>query len=277
MVRYWSFKLRAPLNSSVRPRDSDIECSQFKETTMSHVFISYVRENAAQVDKLREVLRANGISVWLDRYNILPGHRWQDVIRKAIKEGSFFLACFSEEYLGKDRSYMNEELGLAIEELRRRPVDRAWFIPVLLSECEPPDRSIGGGDTLNSIQQVLLYQDWKDGVRRILSVVAPEVEAKIDVPSLETETAPWEKREAAFPPLKNSKEHVVTASLEAEAHYIIARVGRRFSASHLSMHKAEFYLQGAPLPEEILTQLKSLENKYGIPVNVLEYVDRGFY
>lgn len=140
----------------------------------NHVFVSYVRENSELVDKLHAALSVFDVAVWLDRQSILPGTRWQDAIRSAIQEGAFFLACFSRDYLARDRAYMNEELVLAIDELRKRPADRAWFIPVLLTPCEVPDRSIGGGETLRAIQHVSLYENWDAGVQRILSVVKPD-------------------------------------------------------------------------------------------------------
>ena len=84
----------------------------------------------------------------------------------------YYLACFSQEYFDRDRSYMNEELTVAIEELRQRPTDRAWFIPVVLSGSGVPDRDIGGGETLRDIQWVDLSSDWSRGVQKILEVVA---------------------------------------------------------------------------------------------------------
>jgi hypothetical protein len=58
---------------------------------------------------------------------IEPGARWPDAIKNAIRDGKFFLACFSREFNERDRSYMNEELTLAIDELRERPSSRSWF------------------------------------------------------------------------------------------------------------------------------------------------------
>ena len=138
---------------------------------MPNVFISYVRENAAIVDKLAAELRQHGVTVWLDREQLMPGMRWQQAIRKAIRSGDYFIACFSAESVARSRTYQNEELVLAIEELRLRPADRIWFIPVLLSECKVPDRDIGGGETLDSIQWVVLYQNWEEGVGRILKAM----------------------------------------------------------------------------------------------------------
>ena len=140
---------------------------------MDKVFVSYVNENFQMVDMLYQELDSCGIQVWLDRNNIAPGLRWREEIRRAIQQGAFFIACFSQEYDGRDKTYMNEELTIAIEELRQRRTDSAWFIPVKLSECEIPDRDIGGGDTLRDLQHVNLYEDWDNGIRHILKVIQP--------------------------------------------------------------------------------------------------------
>lgn len=103
---------------------------------MPKVFISYVRENTSYVYQLARELKVYGIEVWIDKTDIKPGERWADAIRDGIEKGDFFIACFSEEYSTRMRTYMNEEITLAIEELRQRPTDRAWFIPVLLSRTE---------------------------------------------------------------------------------------------------------------------------------------------
>ncbi len=60
-----------------------------------HIFVSYVRENAEAVDRLCRDLRANGVSVWIDRDKIVPGVFWADAIRRAIQNGAYFLACYS--------------------------------------------------------------------------------------------------------------------------------------------------------------------------------------
>jgi len=136
-----------------------------------HVFISYVRENQEQVDRLYQDLERHGVNVWLDRKSIKPGARWKDAIREAIRYGDFFIACFSKEYASREKNFMNEELTLAIEELRQFASDREWFIPVLLSECDVPARSIGAGETLQDINWLPLYEDWENGIQRIISVI----------------------------------------------------------------------------------------------------------
>ncbi len=138
---------------------------------LPHVFISYVRENKEEVDRLADALIRSGVKVWLDRNEIRPGMFWQDAIRKAIGEGEFFVACFSAEYNAKHKTHMNEEIRLAIEELRRRKQDQAWFIPVVLSG-EVPDWGIGAGKSLRDLQRVDLDDaNWEAGVEKILSAV----------------------------------------------------------------------------------------------------------
>ena len=140
---------------------------------MKYVFISYVKENKKKVNRLYQDLTSQGIQVWLDRNDIDPGVRWKRAIRRAIQEGAFFIACFSREYNARSATYMNEELTLAIEELRQRSPDKAWFIPVKLNECEVPDRDIGGGETLQDLHYTALYEDWNAGIQRILRVIQP--------------------------------------------------------------------------------------------------------
>ena len=138
-----------------------------------HVFISYVREDQDHVDRLCRDLQSMGVNVWIDRHSITPGARWKDAIREAIRHGDFFIACFSNEYTSKTKSYMNEELTLAIEELRQYDSNREWFIPVLLSECDVPARSIGAGETLLDINWVPLYENWEICIQNLQSIIKP--------------------------------------------------------------------------------------------------------
>jgi hypothetical protein len=158
---------------------------------LSHVFLSYVHDDSADVDRLVRDLAGYGIDVWLDRNEIEPGRPWKDAIRHAIQEGNFFVACFSAASASRDKSYMNEELAVAIEQFRQFRRDRIWFIPVLLTDSEVPDWPIRPGETLRDLQWVELFRDWEVGVGRIATVVAPEaVFAGYVMPELDE--AGWE-------------------------------------------------------------------------------------
>jgi hypothetical protein len=137
-------------------------------TDKPHAFISYVHENTAIVDRLADYLRKAGVVVWLDRDDLVLGQRWKDVINKAIKEGAFFIACFSKELNDKGETYMHAELRLAIDRLRNMPNNRVWFIPVLLNETDIPSHAISDHETLKDINSVRLFEDWDSGVKKIL-------------------------------------------------------------------------------------------------------------
>jgi hypothetical protein len=66
---------------------------------------------------------------------------------------------------------MNEELALAIDELRQMPAGRTWFIPVLLSQCEVPDSPIGGGETLRDLHWISLEPDWESAIAQLLDAL----------------------------------------------------------------------------------------------------------
>jgi hypothetical protein len=157
-----------------------------------HVFISYVREDSEPVDRLVDELRQHGIEVWLDRDSIAPGERWREVIVKAIRAGDLFIACFSRDYLERDRTYMNDELTLAIDELRMRSTDRSWFIPVSLDGVGIPRRAISGSETLHDLQSVNLCENWLAGVTQIVAVAhakaSPTVEPRGTLTSRRSET-----------------------------------------------------------------------------------------
>lgn len=137
----------------------------------SHVFISYVSEDRAIVDRLRQELDAAGIKTWIHDEAISPGEVWRRKIRKAIQDGDFFVACFSAASVRRLRSGMNEELMVAIGELRERSADRAWFIPVKLTECEIPDWDITRTLNLTDLQYVTLWPDWEKGIARLIAAL----------------------------------------------------------------------------------------------------------
>jgi len=123
-----------------------------------HVFVSYVREDSAQVDQLCAVLEASRIPYWRDRTSLGPGDAWKAKIRDAIREGSLvFLACFSENSRAKLKSHMNEELTLAVEEYRKMPPGRTWLIPVRFDEGDVPEWDLGAGRVLSDLNYVDLF------------------------------------------------------------------------------------------------------------------------
>jgi hypothetical protein len=142
-----------------------------------HVFLSHVREDAARVERLASDLGARGVETWIDRHKIRPGERWERAIEAAIRAGAFFVACFSRAYAAKGSSYMNEELHLAAREVRRKPLDRSWFLPVRLDDCPIPDWPIGPELSVRSFQWLDMFPDWTRSIERLAEVIRPAAAA----------------------------------------------------------------------------------------------------
>jgi len=143
------------------------------EKPAGHAFLSYVREDSHNVDKLQRTLEAAGVAVWRDTADLWPGEDWRAKIRRAITDNALvFIACFSSRSIGRLKSYQNEELLMAVEQLRlRRPHD-PWLIPVRFDDCDIPDFDLGASRTLASIQRVDLFGKTRDmGIARLVRAV----------------------------------------------------------------------------------------------------------
>jgi len=149
-----------------------------------HAFISYVREDSGRVDQLQRTLEAAGIPVWRDKASLWPGEDWRAIIRRAITDNALvFIACFSRSSLARKLSYQNEELVLAIEQLRLRRPDDPWLIPVRFDECDIPDHEIGGGRRLASIQRADLFGGKKrEDTERLVAAIKGILEGKAGQP-----------------------------------------------------------------------------------------------
>jgi hypothetical protein len=67
---------------------------------------------------------------------------------------------------------MNEQLNIAVEQLRQMPRNRQWFMPVMLEKCDLPDHPIGPGETIaDSLQFIDFSADWDEAFRRLVSAL----------------------------------------------------------------------------------------------------------
>ena len=173
-----------------------------------HVFISYVREDGAHVDWLQDSLETAGIRVWRDTADLWPGEDWRAKIRRAITDDALvFIACFSRNSLNRKVSYQNEELTLAIGQMRLRRPDCPWLIPVRFDECEIPEWDIGDGRTLASLQRADLFgngvsKSFERLVAAILRILRQQMNAGIV--DLDKSPAPDVDTAARRPEMVNS-------------------------------------------------------------------------
>ncbi len=99
--------------------------------SMPHsVFISYSRHESPFVDALLDTLEDEGIKVWVDYQNLVPGRPWLDQILEGIREADVFLLVVSKgsmvspnvELEYKQALEQNKRIILILFELTNLPV-----------------------------------------------------------------------------------------------------------------------------------------------------------
>ena len=113
------------------------------------IFISYAREDTAQVKQIYERLKKAGYQPWLDREHIIPGQKWEPVIKDALKRSAVVLVCLSKTSINK-RGFLQKEIKQALEHADEKLEDDVFLIPARLDDCEVPE-------VLGKIQWVDLF------------------------------------------------------------------------------------------------------------------------
>ena len=133
------------------------------------IFLAHAREDKQQVRALYYQLRRNGFNPWLDEIDLVPGQIWKDEIPKAIADAGVFLACLSQQSVGKV-GYVQNEFRRALTIFGERPPGSIFLIPVRLDECEVPDLRVSDlGFGLKDIHWVDLFE--VNGIDRLISAV----------------------------------------------------------------------------------------------------------
>ena len=96
-----------------------------------HVFICYSREDEDFVIKLAENLKSQGVSIWLDQWDIPAGANWDRTIEKALKECAHLLLVLSASSVKSD--YVQGEWLSALDEEK-------VVVPILYQPCDLPIR-----------------------------------------------------------------------------------------------------------------------------------------
>jgi tetratricopeptide (TPR) repeat protein len=136
-----------------------------KSMSKKHLFLSYCRDNKAEVSKLRDNLIAAGEQVWWDQ-DILGGHDWKLEIRKAMRDAYAIVVCLSTETADRITSGVYTEVLDAIAAYREHAPGSIFLIPVRLSECDIPLIEIDGTRTLDRLNYVDLFET--DGFDKLI-------------------------------------------------------------------------------------------------------------
>lgn len=92
------------------------------------VFISYSRLDKAYVDKLSEVLRKKGLTVWFD-INLVSGQDWDDALEEQIKGSDHMIIVLSKTSVASDN--VKNEMRFAMDHGKQ-------IHPILIEECSVP-------------------------------------------------------------------------------------------------------------------------------------------
>jgi TIR domain len=90
------------------------------------VFLSHNSKDRAAVRELAEALRARGLKVWLDEWELIPGRPWQEALEEVIETIGASVMLVGKDGLGP---WQNREMRSCLNEFVRRQLP---VIPVLL-------------------------------------------------------------------------------------------------------------------------------------------------
>jgi hypothetical protein len=125
------------------------------------LFLSYARDDGAQVNTAYQTLKDAGFRPWMDTRNIFGGEPFGRATARAVKAADFFL-FFLSKHSANRRGYIRRELKLALDQWNERMLDDIYLIPVRLESCALPEE-------LAEFQWVDLYEE--DGWARLVRAI----------------------------------------------------------------------------------------------------------
>jgi tetratricopeptide (TPR) repeat protein len=132
------------------------------ETTLGkNIFISYSHHDRGFVKRLAHDLKAVGLTVWWDEWEIRVGDSIIEKISQGIN-GSAYLAVVLSPHSVKS-NWVQRELGSAL--MRQLSVDRdITVLPLLISDCEVPV-------LIREIKWADFQQDYQAGLKELLTAL----------------------------------------------------------------------------------------------------------
>ncbi len=95
---------------------------------MTQVFISYAEEDRVRMEKIRNSLRRESITVWTNKTDIQTGEAFDEAIKRGIEQADNLVLLLSPDSVNS--TYCQRELDLAVS-LNKR------IIPLLVQETDP--------------------------------------------------------------------------------------------------------------------------------------------
>jgi hypothetical protein len=102
-------------------------------TSRYDAFLSYNSADRASVEQIASELRNAGLSVFLDRWYLIPGESWVDTLERTIADARSMVVFVGPSGLG---SWQQREMRLALDRQAQSPSFRV--IPAILDRADPP-------------------------------------------------------------------------------------------------------------------------------------------
>ncbi|MBX2989729.1 MAG: toll/interleukin-1 receptor domain-containing protein [Bacteroidetes bacterium] len=102
------------------------------------IFICHASEDKETAMRIWQRLHEAGMNPWIDKEGIRGGDQWDQLLEKQIKGVDYFLVVQSNALAakGKQKSYVNKEIKLALEERLEFPDQITFILPVKIEQCE---------------------------------------------------------------------------------------------------------------------------------------------
>ncbi|MGB9366458.1 MAG: TIR domain-containing protein [Xanthobacteraceae bacterium] len=101
------------------------------------IFISYASEDFPEANAIADQLGRDGLSVWMDKRNILPGQDWEQMIWRAAFKADYFCVFLSHNSVAK-RGFVRKEIRFALDKWKEKLPEDVYLIPCRLTACELP-------------------------------------------------------------------------------------------------------------------------------------------
>jgi ribosomal protein L7/L12 len=141
------------------------------------VFISYARKDSDFARRLGQDLRAAGIDIWLDQFDIRAGELWDQAVEKALSGSAAVIVVLTPSAVAS-RSVL-DEVSYAFDENKT-------VTPVLYQKCSVPLRL----RRLHYSDFTLDYGVGFDELRRALSSFA--LRRDVEKEAMDAQSATWE-------------------------------------------------------------------------------------
>jgi energy-coupling factor transporter ATP-binding protein EcfA2 len=123
-----------------------------------HAFLSHNSQDKPIVETIARWLAHEAqLSVWLDKWNLIPGDPWQEEIEKALDQSQCCLVFLGPNGIGP---WQNEEMRAAIEE--RVSSETIRVVPVLLPGAMRPQKESEIPRFLRRVTWVRFKEKWED-------------------------------------------------------------------------------------------------------------------